>query len=226
MRDAGRPRPSVEGAQHHGAEHRHRDREAEVEPADDDELPTGHGGGRRTRAKVALEPRAEHEVVQQSSDDEERDEHRTMKASVTLRQPQSREDRNRHRAPTDRPPPTPERPHRNRARLTLESPDGRDSDEHERHCPAHPDARREDVEDAERGHHAAPGYGFPPKRPPARGGYGRAMGRDWALFLHLVGVLLFVGGSVGVTALRLLAIGKERPSESALLLRAVRPLVP
>jgi len=52
------------------------------------------------------------------------------------------------------------------------------------------------------------------------------MGRDWALFLHLVGVLLFVGGSVGVTALRLLAIGKERPSESALLLRAVRPLVP
>jgi uncharacterized membrane protein len=52
------------------------------------------------------------------------------------------------------------------------------------------------------------------------------MGRDWALFLHLVGVLLFVGGSVGVTALRLLAIGKERPSESALLLRAARPLVP
>jgi uncharacterized membrane protein len=50
--------------------------------------------------------------------------------------------------------------------------------------------------------------------------------RDWALFLHLVGVLLFVGGSIGVTALRLLAIGKERPSESALLLRAVRPLVP
>jgi uncharacterized membrane protein len=29
-----------------------------------------------------------------------------------------------------------------------------------------------------------------------------------------------------VTALRLLAIGKERPSESALLLRSVRPLVP
>ena len=51
------------------------------------------------------------------------------------------------------------------------------------------------------------------------------MARDWALFLHLVGVLLFVGGSVGVTALRLLAIGKARPSESALLLRAVRPLV-
>ena len=52
------------------------------------------------------------------------------------------------------------------------------------------------------------------------------MARDWALFLHLVGVLLFVGGSIGVTALRLLAIGKARPSESAVLLRAVRPLVP
>ena len=52
------------------------------------------------------------------------------------------------------------------------------------------------------------------------------MARDWALFLHLSGVLVFVGGSIAVTALRLLAIGKERPSESAVLLRAVRPLVP
>jgi uncharacterized membrane protein len=52
------------------------------------------------------------------------------------------------------------------------------------------------------------------------------MAQDWALFLHLAGVLLFVGGSIAVTALRLLAIGKERPSESAVLLRAVRPLVP
>ena len=52
------------------------------------------------------------------------------------------------------------------------------------------------------------------------------MARDWALFLHLVGVLLFVGGSIAVAALRLLAIGKERPSESAVLLRAARPLVP
>ena len=52
------------------------------------------------------------------------------------------------------------------------------------------------------------------------------MARDWALFLHLSRVLLFVGGSIAVTALRLLAIGKERPSESAVLLRAVRPLVP
>ena len=52
------------------------------------------------------------------------------------------------------------------------------------------------------------------------------MSRDWLLFLHLLGVLLFVGGSVGVTALRLLAIGKELPSESAVLLRATRPLIP
>ena len=52
------------------------------------------------------------------------------------------------------------------------------------------------------------------------------MAHDWALFLHLSGVLLFVGGSIAVTALRLLAIGKQRPSESALLLRSVRPLVP
>jgi uncharacterized membrane protein len=52
------------------------------------------------------------------------------------------------------------------------------------------------------------------------------MARDWALFLHLSGVLLFVGGSIAATALRLLAIGRERPSDSAVLLRAVRPLVP
>jgi uncharacterized membrane protein len=50
--------------------------------------------------------------------------------------------------------------------------------------------------------------------------------RDWALFLHLVGVLVFVGASAAVTAVRLLAIGRRRPSESALLLRAARPLVP
>jgi hypothetical protein len=39
--------------------------------------------------------------------------------------------------------------------------------------------------------------------------------RDWALFLHLVGVLLFVGSSVSVTALRLLTIGKDRPPRRA-----------
>jgi len=48
---------------------------------------------------------------------------------------------------------------------------------------------------------------------------------QWLLFLHLLGVLLFVGASLGVTALRLLAIGKQRPSESVVLLRATRPLI-
>lgn len=52
------------------------------------------------------------------------------------------------------------------------------------------------------------------------------MARDWALFLHLTGVLLLVGGSIAVSALRLAAIGRERPSESATLLRAARPVVP
>jgi uncharacterized membrane protein len=52
------------------------------------------------------------------------------------------------------------------------------------------------------------------------------MARDWALFLHLTGVLVFAGGSIAVTALRLLAIGRSRASESAVLLRAARPLVP
>jgi uncharacterized membrane protein len=50
--------------------------------------------------------------------------------------------------------------------------------------------------------------------------------RDWALFLHLLGVFAMVGGSVAVTALRLGAIGRERPSHSALMLRGARPLVP
>ena len=52
------------------------------------------------------------------------------------------------------------------------------------------------------------------------------MGKDGILFLHLVGALLFVGGSIAAAALRLAATRRERPSEVALLLRAVRPLVP
>lgn len=52
------------------------------------------------------------------------------------------------------------------------------------------------------------------------------MARDWALFLHLIGAIAMVGGSIGVTALRLGAIGQRRPSLSATLLRAARPLVP
>ena len=52
------------------------------------------------------------------------------------------------------------------------------------------------------------------------------MSEDGILFLHLVGVLLFVGGSIAAGVLRLAAIRRERPSEIALLLRAVRPAVP
>ena len=52
------------------------------------------------------------------------------------------------------------------------------------------------------------------------------MSEDGILFLHLAGVLLFVGGSIAAAVLRLAAMRRERPSEIALLLRAVRPAVP
>ena len=52
------------------------------------------------------------------------------------------------------------------------------------------------------------------------------MSEDGILFLHLAGVLLFVGGSIAAAVLRLAAMRRQRPSEIALLLRAVRPVVP
>jgi uncharacterized membrane protein len=52
------------------------------------------------------------------------------------------------------------------------------------------------------------------------------MGEDGILFLHLLGVLLLVGGSVAAAALRVAAMRRRRPSEVALLLGAVRPVVP
>jgi uncharacterized membrane protein len=52
------------------------------------------------------------------------------------------------------------------------------------------------------------------------------MSENGILFLHLAGVLLFVGGSVAAAVLRRAAMSRERPSEIALLLRAVRPAVP
>jgi uncharacterized membrane protein len=52
------------------------------------------------------------------------------------------------------------------------------------------------------------------------------MSLNWILFLHLAGVLLFVGGSVAAAVLRAAAMQRERPSDVALLLRAVRPAVP
>lgn len=49
---------------------------------------------------------------------------------------------------------------------------------------------------------------------------------DAILFLHLAGAFLFVGGSIAAAVLRWGAMQRERPSEIALLLRAVRPAVP
>ena len=46
------------------------------------------------------------------------------------------------------------------------------------------------------------------------------------LFLHLAGAFLYVSGALAAAALRLAAMRREHPSEIALLLRAVRPLVP
>ena len=52
------------------------------------------------------------------------------------------------------------------------------------------------------------------------------MSTEGILFLHFAGMLLFVGGSIAAAVLRLAAMRRERPSEIALLLRAVRPAVP
>lgn len=52
------------------------------------------------------------------------------------------------------------------------------------------------------------------------------MSTEWPLFLHLAGAFLFVGGSITAAALRLAAMRRALPSEQALLLRSVRPLVP
>ena len=52
------------------------------------------------------------------------------------------------------------------------------------------------------------------------------MSENGILFLHLAGVLLFAGGSIAAAVLRAAAMRRGRPSEIALLLRAVRPAVP
>jgi uncharacterized membrane protein len=52
------------------------------------------------------------------------------------------------------------------------------------------------------------------------------MSNETILFLHLAGAFLFVGGSVTAAVLRFGAMRRERPSEIALLMRAVRPAVP
>ena len=52
------------------------------------------------------------------------------------------------------------------------------------------------------------------------------MSVEWLLFLHVTGAFLYVSGAVAAAVLRLAAMRHERPSEIALLLRAVRPVVP
>ncbi len=52
------------------------------------------------------------------------------------------------------------------------------------------------------------------------------MSTESLLFLHLVGAFLYVSGAVAAAVLRMAAIRAERPSAVALLLRAVRPVVP
>ena len=52
------------------------------------------------------------------------------------------------------------------------------------------------------------------------------MSDESLLFLHLAGAFLYVSGAVAAAVLRLAAMRAERPSEVALLLRAVRPVVP
>lgn len=49
------------------------------------------------------------------------------------------------------------------------------------------------------------------------------MSTEWPLFLHLAGAFLFVGGSITAAILRVAATRLTRPSEQAVLLRAVRP---
>jgi uncharacterized membrane protein len=52
------------------------------------------------------------------------------------------------------------------------------------------------------------------------------MSTEWLLFLHLAGAFLFVSGAIAAAALRIAAMRRERPSEVAVLMRAVRPAVP
>lgn len=49
---------------------------------------------------------------------------------------------------------------------------------------------------------------------------------QWLLMLHVTGAFLLVGGSVAAGVLNTLSIRAERPSETALYLRLVRPLIP
>lgn len=49
---------------------------------------------------------------------------------------------------------------------------------------------------------------------------------QWLLMFHITGAFLLVGGSVAAGVLNVLSIRAHRPSETAVYLRLVRPLVP
>jgi uncharacterized membrane protein len=48
---------------------------------------------------------------------------------------------------------------------------------------------------------------------------------DWLLLVHILGAFLFLSGSIVAGVLAFAAMQRERPSEVALLLRLVRPIV-
>jgi uncharacterized membrane protein len=48
---------------------------------------------------------------------------------------------------------------------------------------------------------------------------------DWLLLVHILGAFLFLSGSIVAGVLAFAAMQRERPSEVALLLRLVRPMV-
>ncbi len=52
------------------------------------------------------------------------------------------------------------------------------------------------------------------------------MSAESLLFLHLAGAFLYVSGAFAAAVLRLAAMRRQRPSEIALLLLTVRPVVP
>ena len=206
------------GREHDGAEDRHDDREREVEPADDDQ-PTAASPAPAARpaAQLPLQPRPEHVVVDQaarrtrsatSTDLTISVRSKSVSSATRLKPPCSSVSQSperiatAHRAPAERPPAPPERPHRRRARLALELADRGHADEDEHHRAADPDAGREQVDDA--------------KHRRARSGQAIRFGRrahghplassPWTPSCRSssisLGVFLFVGGSLTATVLR------------------------
>jgi uncharacterized membrane protein len=49
---------------------------------------------------------------------------------------------------------------------------------------------------------------------------------DWLLMLHITGAFLLIGGSVAAGILNTFALRAERPSDTAFMLRMIRPTLP